>query len=270
VTTASASNPVRPYVLDNDQPTASAMLEHLSAILDGNTIERLESAGVPTGGRCLELGAGNGSIAAWLAAAVGSDGSVIATDIKPHHIRPYPRVTVLGHDLVTDPLPAGQFDLVHARLLLAHLPQRKQILRRLAAVLAPGGALVVEEWGEAGPGLVLDAPDPDTATLFERYQRALLGVFTAQGNDTSWSRQIASAMRECGLIDVDVSVYAQSWPGGTAGCLLPITVSAELRDRLLEHGISAEDLDLLRTRLADPRVLLVGNLTWSAIGRSTH
>jgi SAM-dependent methyltransferase len=243
------------------------MLDHLSTILDGHTIERLESAGVPEGGRCLELGAGNGSIAAWLASAVGPDGSVVATDVKPQHVKPYPRVTVLGHNLVTDPLPAGEFDLVHARLLLAHLPQRRQILGRLAEILAPGGAIVVEEWGASGPGMVLDAPDPDTATLFWRYQHALLGVFTAQGNDTSWCRNIASAMRDSGLVDIDVAVYAQSWVGGSAGSLLPLTVSAELRERLIEHGITADELDLLRSRLADPRVLLVGNLTWSVIGR---
>jgi SAM-dependent methyltransferase len=257
-----------PYVLDNDQPTAAAMLQHLSTILDAFTIERLETAGVPEGGRCLELGAGNGSVAAWLAEMTGPRGSVVATDIKPQHVRPYRRVAVLDHNLVTDPLPPGPFDLIHARLLLAHLPQRRDILRRLLDVLGPYGVVLVEEWGATCPAMVLVAPDPDAATLYERYQHALLAVFAEQGNDTTWSRQVPAAMSEAGLVDIDTAVYAQSWPGGTAGCLLPVTVSAELRERLVRHGISGEDLDRLREALADPRVLVLGNLTWSTIGRS--
>lgn len=51
-----------------------------------------------------------------------------------------------GHDIVKDPLPAHSFDLIHARLVLAHLPARDQVLPRLVASLRPGGWLVVEDF----------------------------------------------------------------------------------------------------------------------------
>lgn len=56
------------------------------------------------------------------------------------------RVEVHGHDIVKDPLPAHSFDLIHARLVLAHLPARDQVLPRLVASLRPGGWLVVEDF----------------------------------------------------------------------------------------------------------------------------
>jgi trans-aconitate methyltransferase len=37
---------------------------------------------------------------------------------------------------------------------LRHLPGRHDILRRLAAALAPGGALAIEEWDAYRAGLV--------------------------------------------------------------------------------------------------------------------
>jgi SAM-dependent methyltransferase len=225
---------------------------------------------VPLGGRCLELGAGNGSVARWLADAVGSDGRVVATDLKPDHVRAdvcgHPRVELLRHDLRSDPLPTGPFDVVHARLLLAHLADRDTLLPALTGVLAPDGVLVVEEWGGAGPGLVLSSPWPDTADLYQRYQQALLAMFASAGNDATWSVRVHAAMVAAGLSDVRTVVRARSWTGDSAGCRLPIAVSGQVRARLVEHGLDPDDLDLLRTHLSDPRVVVLGNLTWSITG----
>lgn len=43
-------------------------------------------------------------------------------------------------------LPAGAFNLVHARLLLEHLPQRDEVLRALVRALRLGGWLLVEDF----------------------------------------------------------------------------------------------------------------------------
>jgi uncharacterized protein YbjT (DUF2867 family) len=39
----------------------------------------------------------------------------------------------------------GEFDFVHTRLVLIHVPERDAVLRRLADALRPGGVLLVEE-----------------------------------------------------------------------------------------------------------------------------
>ena len=38
------------------------------------------------GARCLEVGAGSGSMALWMAARVGETGHVLATDINPRFV----------------------------------------------------------------------------------------------------------------------------------------------------------------------------------------
>jgi SAM-dependent methyltransferase len=260
------------YALDNGRAGAAGMLDCLSAILDRSTMELLAPL-VPLRGRCLELGAGNGSVARWLGDAVGRHGRVVATDIRPDHVRADvvsdARMELLQHDLRTDPLPDGPFDVVHARLLLAHLGGRDALVPALCEVLAPGGVLVIEEWGGAGPGQVLSSPWPQTAELYQRYQQALVAMFAAAGNDPTWSVRVHGVMVAAGLGDVRTTVRARSWTGGTAGCQLPIEVSAQVRERLLEHGLDAEDLDVLRAQLTDPRVVVLGNLTWSIVGHKS-
>lgn len=257
-----------PYTFNNDEPTAGDLLDHLATMLDDFSRERLRQAGVRPGARCLEVGAGAGTLAHWMADEVGPAGEVIATDLKPQHIRSHERVTVLVHDVLTDPMPAGAFDVIHARLLLAHLPQRHEVLRRFAAALAPGGAVVLEEWEPSWRDAVLTAPDRAVAqALFSRYHDAFVTVLRDRGQDPTWARGAHQAMADAGLADLDTVVHSRSWRGGTPGCLLPVTTTREVQDRLIGAGMTADELDELRALLMDPRLVIQGNLTFSTIGR---
>jgi SAM-dependent methyltransferase len=255
------------YTFDNDDPVAVERLNLLSAVLDEFTISRLSSLGDLTGRRCLELGAGNGSIPDWLVDQVGPAGQVLATDINTRPIPAYPGYTVVRHDLTADPLPDGPWDVIHARLVLGHLPGRHDILRRLAGALGPGGALAIEEWDDSHAGLVLAAPEPEAATLFPAYLTAVEQLLTARGLDHGWPWQVHAAMTSAGLVDVDTVVHARSWPGGSAGALHHAANIHLLRPRLLEVGITGEQLDRLSEFLHDPHMVVRGLLTISTVGR---
>jgi Methyltransferase domain len=82
------------------------------------------------GGRC-----GGRSVPAWLARQVGAHGRVLATDIDTSWVSGTAGVEVLRHDVGLDPVPDGPFDLVHARLLLVHVPRRTQALAAMVSVL---------------------------------------------------------------------------------------------------------------------------------------
>jgi SAM-dependent methyltransferase len=93
------------------------------------------------------------SVPAWLAEQVGAGGHVLAADIDTTWLGEGDRGTgyeVLRHDVGGEPPPPGHFDLVHARLVLVHVPQRAQALAAMVAALKPGGWLLLEE---ADPGL---------------------------------------------------------------------------------------------------------------------
>ena len=46
---------------------------------------------------------------------------------------------VARHDVTADAIPAARYDLIHARLVLSHLPQRGDVMVRLVRALWPGG-----------------------------------------------------------------------------------------------------------------------------------
>jgi SAM-dependent methyltransferase len=96
-------------------------LHLLEQMLDPDTIRTLERCGIQPSWRCLELGAGAGSIAHWLAARC-PDGQVVATDLGTTFLaaRSAPNLQVLRHDVVAEDFPLGSFDLIHARWLLVN------------------------------------------------------------------------------------------------------------------------------------------------------
>jgi SAM-dependent methyltransferase len=255
------------YTFDNDDPAAAERLALSSMVLDGFTSSRLSSLGELTGRRCLELGAGNGSIAGWLADQAGPSGQVVATDINIRHIPTDRGYGVVRHDLTRDPLPDGPWDLIHARLVLRHVPGRHDILRNLAEALAPGGALVIEEWDPYRAGLVLAAPEAEAEELFYRFETAVEQLTAARAVDLEWPWQVHGAMAKAGLVEVDTAVHARSWAGGSAGARHYAATIRLLRPRLLEVGMTGEQLDLLSAFLHDPRMVVRGLLTVSTLGR---
>ena len=92
---------------------------------------------VQPGWRCLEVGAGRGSMAVWLAEQVGETGEVVATDIDVTYLKQLnlPNLEVRQHNILNDPLDAlgpGSFDLVCSRLLLFWLAGKQEAaIRRM-------------------------------------------------------------------------------------------------------------------------------------------
>src|SRR6202046_5508001 len=115
------------YGLDNAWRKALARLRSLEQWLDPATIRHPHARGVGGGWRCLEVAAGAGSVARWLCGQVCPGGDVVATDIDTRFLETHreTNLRVLRHDITADDLPPAAFDLVHCRLVLAHLPDRR-------------------------------------------------------------------------------------------------------------------------------------------------
>ena len=126
-------------------------LDLLEAIYDPFTRELLERIGVPRGSRCLELGAGGGSVALLLLSMCGKFGEVVAADIDLRWMDQisHPSLRNVRHDIVTDdPQQLGSFDFIHARLVLTHLGTENgsEAVARLASMLRPGGRILIEDF----------------------------------------------------------------------------------------------------------------------------
>jgi SAM-dependent methyltransferase len=134
------------YVLAGvDAATEAGRLALLEQRFDSGTIRRLGDLGVRSGWRCLEVGAGHGSIARWLSDKVGPAGSVVAADIDTRFLTNLAgNVDVRELDIRELELEQN-FDLVHCRALLMHLPDPADALARIVTALRPGGVLLAEE-----------------------------------------------------------------------------------------------------------------------------
>ena len=69
---------------DGREVAEDERLDLLEQIYDPSS--RRRRALVQPGWRCLEVGAGRGSMAVWLAAQVGSTGQVVATDVDTRYL----------------------------------------------------------------------------------------------------------------------------------------------------------------------------------------
>jgi SAM-dependent methyltransferase len=231
------SSPGQSYLLDNARAEAGERFVWLAELFDGVTRGHFERLGIGAGSRCWEVGAGGRSIPEALAAAVGPTGHVLATDIDPSWLQAGDGYEVRRHDVVADPPPEpGTFDLVHARLVLIHLPDRARALATMAAALRPGGWLLVEDADTAlQPLACLDDTGPEQQRA-NRLRDAIRELLTRRGADLRYGRTLPRALRAAGLVDV---AAAGSFPVGGPACNhLEASTIRHVRAELLEAGLS--------------------------------
>ena len=185
------------YTLDNTWSAALDRLRCVEACLDPLTERYLNQLGVGPGWRCLEVGAGAGSVVRLLCDRVGADGHVLAVDLEPALLDGLTaeNLAVRRLDVVTDALPEAEFDLIHTRLVLLHLAQRDDVLAKLVRALRPGGLLLLEET-DVQPAF--DVPE----SVFRRTIEVAWAQITAAGGDIHWGAKMVAALRSAGLVDV--------------------------------------------------------------------
>lgn len=262
------------YIFDNaaERPTAQRFAS-LEALYDLRTNHFLEATGVGPGWRCLEVGGGSGSIAAWLADRVGDTGHVLVTDIDPRFLTTLaeagrPNVEVRRHDVGVDVLPEGAFDLIHARLVLIHVPTAPLALARLAAALRPGGWLVVEDFDATFIDRSFPTTDPAEATVVRAAFTALGELLVARGAGRGWGRSLYQRFIDLGLENVGMEGHLAVRPGGSAGALLDRANLNQVRDAAVGAGlIAAEEMERMIVLLNDPACAFASPTMFTAWGR---
>jgi ubiquinone/menaquinone biosynthesis C-methylase UbiE len=258
------------YLLENTGEEAADRFAALSELFDQTTTRRLEQCGVGPGWRCLEVGAGGGSIATWIADRVGSSGAVLATDIEPRFLTALarPNLEVRRHDIAVDALPEGAFDLVHARLVLMHQPDREQALTRMIDALKPGGWILAEEFDSVS---MPAAPNLCPAETLLMTQIALLQLLEDHGVNRLYGRLLYGVLRSHGLVDVDAEGRVIMLRHGSPGESMLRANYLQLRSAMVEGGyIGRDQFEADLKRLQDPDFAMPSAALWSALGRRPH
>lgn len=240
------ANEVR-YTLDNTWDKARQRLSMLEGLWDEGTRSRLSALGVGRGWRCLELGAGGGSIARWLCDRVGPAGVVTAVDLDPRFVEADPRANmeILRHDVVAHGVPGDGYDLIHTRALLMHLPTRDELITDVVRHLRPGGVVLLEE-ADCYPYATADS------RLYVELWDACCALAEKAGGDWFWARQVPARLAAAGAVGVTAVVDSHLCPGGAPWAELTAITWEQLTPMLLAEGISEEQIARGTAEVSDP------------------
>ncbi len=239
-----------------------ARLETLERMNDVATLRRIDSIGVTTNWRCLEVGPGAGSVARALAERVGAQGLVVAADLDPRFLGNFagPGREVATHDIMAGPVPPTDFDFAHCRAVLPHVLDIDVALRHLIESVRPGGWILCEEpdYGSMEPS------DPN-----HRYAADLIAFreMMIRGGlmDGYAGRHTFEAMRRAGLAGASNESHGAIAVGGTMRARYRIHSLEHLRARLINSasGFTEAKLDRMNAMFDDPGFEYVDN-AWIA------
>jgi len=258
------------YLFDNASREAGGRFFGLETALDPTTFRHLSGRGVAPGWSCLEIGAGGGSVVRWLSRSVGEAGRVVATDLNLDwvDVGDARNVELRTHDVVRDPLPKAEFDLIHARLVLVHLPARDEVITKLVTSLRPGGWLVLEEFTGFLPGIPgVPEPETDAEVCLNRVMQAVGDLLRDHGADTvTYPRTLVRRLRSRGLTELGAEGTVIFGAQGVVD--VHRANLRQVRDELVATGhASANDVDRALETLEDPKLVATLAMLISAWGR---
>ncbi|GHF89179.1 methyltransferase domain-containing protein [Streptomyces griseosporeus] len=256
------------YLLDNRQSEAAERFNAFADLFDPTTFRHLAALGIGPGWRCWEVGAGGTSVVSWLAKKVGPTGKVLATDIDTSRLAAAarPPVEVRVHDVGAQEPPAEGFDLVHARLVLVHVPDRERALASMVRALRPGGRLLVEDADPALQPLVCPDESGPEQQLANRLRHGFRTLLAQRGADLSYGRRLPRLLREAGLRRVEADAY---FPLASPACVaLESATIRQVRARLVTAGLATdEEIDRHLSNIASGSMDLATAPMISAWGR---
>jgi SAM-dependent methyltransferase len=245
------------YLLEHDWELEPRRLRLLEEHADPTSARRLAATGVGAGWCCLEVGAGRGSVARWLANQVGPTGEVLALDLETGLLEDLeePNIEVMCGDVLDADLPEDSFDLIHTRLVLMHIPERARAIERMVSLLRPGGWFVVEELDWMA---LLTDPNADRIELFRAFRDALPTI------DFECGRAVLGELREAGLTDTTADFRVDVVEGATPLAQWEQLSIQALTDHVLSAGTATvEQIAAQLAALEDPDYLGHG---WTWIG----
>jgi SAM-dependent methyltransferase len=238
---------VSEYVLDHHQEGERRRLALMSRLLDPLHRRLLDQLGVASGARALEVGCGNGSVAAWLAERVGSAGKVVAVDLDLSLTSAAPGVEFRQADILAGPVAPGDFDLITCRAVLHHIGDVASALANLLHSGRPGATVLVIE----PDFLPVRIAEPRGVRDF---WQGWLAWSRDEGIDYFLGRRLPQLLSAAGLADVGAIAETALYNGGSSWAAYWQQTVRQLRPRLQDSGkLDSEDIDSFLARCADPR-----------------
>lgn len=262
------------YAFDLGWESERSRIAAGETLFDPFTTQVIGGFGVADGWRCLEIGAGGGTVAGWMCEQAAPTGEVLAIDLDTRFVErlPHANLEVRKHDVSTGLPDDRRYDLIHGRLVLEHVPNRSEVVTQLIGALKPGGWILLEdvdltEQPHLPPQAYFEHPR-SSDQLLARATDALCEVLRQLGVELDYGRALPSELLSNGLEDVDARYQTQLARGGTARADYTRLMFAFLRDELIARGhLTSEEHDRVMARHDDPNFCWMSVPLFSAWGR---
>ncbi|MFT5051644.1 MAG: SAM-dependent methyltransferase [Chlamydiales bacterium] len=186
------------------EPVEQERLALMNGILNASALRELNPQ---VGSRVLDLGAGTGLFARCMANAVGPTGCVLAVERSGEQVQAAMSAAAADDeaglvdfrcgDAAAPPLEDsewGSFDVVHARFLLEHLQNPKEVVDVMLRAARPGGRIVLADDDHA---VMRMWPEPEgMLELWDLYARQ----YETVGNDPYVGRRLISLLHQSGAV----------------------------------------------------------------------
>jgi trans-aconitate methyltransferase len=226
------------------QPEEYDRLRRQARVWEGAAARLLDEVGLAPGARCLDAGCGPGETMRLMAERAGASGLVMGLDadavlgemtLAQLHADGHRQCRFLARDLTAeDPIPGGLYDVVYARMVLCHLPERVAVLARLWDAVAPGGHLLIQDVDLRHIGVLPALGSVDAVV------QAMLAAFEARRCDVSAGARLAQLFAWAGVGEPDgTDVAGRIEPLATGRAILEQTFRSVL-PVLLADGLTSE------------------------------
>lgn len=243
-------------------------LQAIEQVFDPSSRRRIRSTGIDKNWRCLEVGAGAGSIARWLSETVGERGKVVAVDLDTRFIAniSQPNVEVIQTDIKDLPIENPCFDLIHARYVLIHIRDFQVALSRMLKSLKPGGWIVLEEPDFSAARAI--SGDKQAYQSVNRVNRAIGQMFTAKSMDCALGVKLPAILQSCGLQQLRVENDAHLSNGGSEIAKIMQMSAVQLTEKYIATGeVDRKDIERYCQFTNDQNAWAIYYATVGIVGR---
>jgi SAM-dependent methyltransferase len=241
------------YGFDQAGAREKQRLDAQSALCDAHTFRYLDARGIGPGWRCIEVGAGNGTVARWMAQKVGATGHVVATELDTRFLSSLAAdgIEVRREDVVERPPEPATYDLVHARNVLEHVPARARVFESLVRALRPGGWLVLED-----PITPVAHCHPPLA-VWPKVCDAVRAALVNAGKDPGFGLRMPGMLVEAGLSERGTDAYVPLMRSATPSLdVIRLTVEMSAEKLVASGAVTQADIDATLTAFTTPGYLL--------------
>jgi SAM-dependent methyltransferase len=245
----------RDYILGtHDEEISRLGLQH--RVWRPTVLECWRKAGITSGKRVLDVGAGPGYGTIDLAEIVGTGGEVVALERSSKfvraieeacRVRSITNVRTYEFDLMSDEIPPGQFDFVWCRWVICFVSDPVLAIKKIAGALRKGGTAMFHEYGHYTTWRFVP-PRP----VMERFKEHVIESWRASGGEPDIGVDLPPLLTNNGFIVrsarphifcIRPNDYMWQWPA---------TFLETYPARLRELGLVDEEFgNALRAELAD-------------------